>query len=157
MSCFLLTLSLATSQEIGRHTFPLRTGRTLNQWNTQTPIWLDDWLSLKLVSDGDGGKSAGTKYGGGDLVNKLCNKTVVAVLDSLAKTQEKQMLLLSAAKAKAAKAATKAEWLCPVHAAVQEQLSALNQGPSREAPTLSKDIAWELQQLSAESLPIAPG
>ncbi len=40
---------------------------------------------------------------------------------------------------------------------MQEQLSALNQGSSKEAPTLSEYIAWELQQLSAESLPIAPG
>ncbi len=33
---------------------------------------------------------------------------------------------------------------------LQVQLAALNQGPSREAPMLSKDIAWEVQQLSAE-------
>ncbi len=40
---------------------------------------------------------------------------------------------------------------------LQEQLAALNQRPSREAPTLSKDIVWEVQQLSAESLPVAAG
>jgi hypothetical protein len=51
------------------------------------------------------------------------------------------MLLLSTTKAKAAKPATEAKGLCPVRAAVQEQLSALNQGPSREALTLSKNFS----------------
>jgi hypothetical protein len=71
----------------------------------------------------------------------------VRCTEVLAKKQEKQELLLSAAKTKAPKAVAKAEEL---HAAVdktpvctlQEQLAALNQGPNREAPTLSKDIAW---------------
>jgi hypothetical protein len=82
---------------------------------------------------------------------------VVRCTKVLAKMQKKQMLLLSAAKAKAAKAVTKDKGLRPVGAAVQEQLSTLNQGPSREAPMLFKDIAWEVQQLSTESLPTAPG
>ncbi len=46
-------------------------------------VCLDNWLSLKSVSGGDGGKGARTKYSGGNVVNTLCNKTGVAVLDAL--------------------------------------------------------------------------
>jgi hypothetical protein len=80
---------------------------------------------------------------------KAANNKKLAVVvrrtKALAKMQEKQMYLLSAVEAKAAKEATKAKGHHPVCAAVQEQLSALNQGPSREAPMMSKNIAWELQ------------
>jgi hypothetical protein len=40
---------------------------------------------------------------------------------------------------------------------LQDQLAALNQVPCNGAPTLSKDIAWRVQQLSAEALPVAAG